>query len=414
MFDFDQWQEIIHTITKNKMRSFLTAFGVFWGIFLLVLMIGFANGISNTMLNTLEGMQTNSGAIWPAPTSIPYEGYQVGRRWDITNQDVESIRKNFPEIKYISGMYETWGGNNKVIHNERNGNYNSIYVSDEYYKIMPVKIIQGRRLNHIDMIEHRKVCIIGKKVAKDLYKPGEAKINSLLQVNGIYYRVIGIATPYNKNVNIGSDVDEAIMIPLSTGQLVSNLGENAGALIIAAYPNVDCGDLLNRIKTQLKQSNHIDPNDEKATMSFNLSEMFNKIGGLLLGLRILIWIVGSGTLLAGAVGVCNIMLVTIKERTQEIGIRRALGATPRVIMKQILLESLLLTLSAGLFGIVLGVGILGMIGNLPMGEMTLTPQISFNVALSALSILVTFGLLAGALPSYRALSIKAIEALRDE
>lgn len=414
MFDFDQWQEIIHTITKNKMRSFLTAFGVFWGIFLLVLMIGFANGISNTMLSTLEGMQTNSGAIWTAPTSIPYEGYQVGRRWDITNQDVASIRKNFPEIKYISGMYETWEGNSKVIHNERNGNYSSIYISDEYYKIMPVKIIKGRRLNHIDMIQHRKVCVIGKKVAKDLYKPGEAKINSLLLVNGIYYRVIGVGTPYNKNINIGSDVDESIMIPLSTGQLVSNLGENAGAIIIAAHPNVDCGNLLDKIKTQLKQSNHVDPNDEKATMSFNLSEMFNKIGGLLLGLRILIWIVGSGTLLAGAVGVCNIMLVTIKERTQEIGIRRALGATPRVIMKQILLESLLLTLSAGVFGIVLGVGILGMIGNLPMGEMTLTPQISFNVALSALSILVSFGLLAGALPSYRALRIKAIEALRDE
>ncbi|MEG1617828.1 MAG: ABC transporter permease [Bacteroidales bacterium] len=419
MFDLDSWQEIWHTITRNKVRSFMTAFGVFWGIFMLVVMTGAGNGLGNGTSKNVKDFAANSLFIFSNRTSMPYKGFKKGRYWNMQDDDIAAIKSTFPEVRYISGILFGGSSDNNVVRGTKYGTFNTMGYHPDYAKIDPQILIYGRFINDIDIREKRKVCVIGEKPLNDLYKPGEDPTGSLIKINGLYYTVIGASKSAAQGINMGGSADERISIPFSTLQQALHQGNRTHSIAVTAYDNVPITDIEKEIYGLVKSRHQIAPDDPQAVDGFNISEIFKTFQGLYTGIAILIWIVGMGTLLAGVVGVSNIMLVTIKERTQEIGIRRALGAKPWQIITQIMCESLVITSIAGVAGICLGVGLLGAVDSVlsanPSDDMYFeNPQISFNVALLSLAILIICGMIAGLLPSYRAMQIKPIDALRDE
>lgn len=417
MFDLDSWQEVWHTITQNKMRSFMTAFGVFWGIFMLVVMAGSGLGLERGMSSGVQEFAANSMFMFTERTSIPYKGFRKGRSWDLKTSDIALLKQKVPEIQYISGII--FGQASNVTRGDKSGSFNLKGYHPDYIKIDPVRIVQGRFINDIDIREKRKVCVIGEKVYNDLYKPGEDPLGTLLKLNGVYYTVVGTCVPVTKNINVGGRAEEIIGIPFSTMQQSQHMGDELHTIALTAFDDVPMSSLEDNISLLVRTAHQISPDDKMALTTFNVSKIFNTFKGLTIGINILIWIVGLGTLMAGVVGVSNIMLVTVKERTQEIGIRRALGAKPRQILVQIMSESLVLTAIAGLAGITVGVALLGLVDKIlsanPSEDVYFqNPQITFLIAVSATIVLIISGLFAGALPSYRALQIKAIDALRDE
>lgn len=421
MFDLDFWHEIQQAVMRNKSRSLLTAFGVFWGMFMLTVMAGMGVGVRNGITSGVDQVESNSVFMWSNKTSEAYKGFQRGRYWTISTSDYEAVKQQFaPRIKYISGI--VWGdyrGDKNVVRGDRSGSFSVMGFAADYDKIEPVRILQGRFINDMDVRDHRKVCVVGKRVVNDLFAPGEQPIGELIRVNGVYYTIVGVVEQFSDEIQLLGNKAEMVNLPITTLQLAQNQVNEIQCIAIAAHASEKIETLENDVKQFLKQRNNISPTDEQAITSFNLHKMFKMFEGLTIGINALIWIVGLGTLLAGVIGVSNIMLVTVRERTQEIGVRRALGASPLNIIKQIMCESLVLTVVAGLLGLVGGVGVLVAVGSLlpttgDVSRLLLNPQISFNIAMAALAIIVVAGLFAGWLPSKRALQIKAIDALRDE
>jgi len=419
MFDIDKWQEIWLTITRNKLRSIMTAFGVFWGILMLTILLGAGIGLENGMMSNIEGFATNSCFIYTDQTSVNYKGLKKGRSWDMHNSDIEAIRQNVPEIKYLAPMLFGGSSENNTVRGEKAGTFSTRGCYPDYANIEEQKCLYGRYINDVDIQENRKVCYIGQNVYKALFEPGEDPIGKVIRSNGIYYRVIGVGTGLT-NVQIGGRSDEMVVLPFTTMQKAYNQGDVVHFLAATAKDDVDASVIEKDIKSILKSRNNIAPEDDRAVGGFNISEQFKMFSYMFLGIRILIWIVGTGTLLAGAIGVSNIMLVSVRERTKEIGIRRALGAKPFDIISQIVNESLVLTSISGFFGLSLGVGILAffdnIINNMPVesGVFIKNIVIRFDLALTASIILVVLGLLAGMLPANRAMKIKPIEALSEE
>lgn len=415
LFDLDRLYEIWVTITHNKSRSFLTAFGVFWGVFMLVLMVGAGNALGKGISSQVEGFASNSCFFWSQNTTEPYKGFQKGRRWDMLNSDIDIIRQRVPELQHISPML--FGGSNdkNVVRGEKGGSYQVKGCYPEYDLIEKSKIAKGRFINDIDIAEQRKVCIIGERVAEVLFDHGENAIGELVKVNGIYFQVIGVAGRMS-NVSIGGSNDESVILPFTTMQKAFNQGNVIHFLAATSQPGIKAKVVEDKISETLRSLHQISPDDKEAVGSMNVEDQFTMFNNLFLGINSLIWIVGLGTLLFGAIGVSSIMLVTVRERTKEIGIRRALGATPKTIIGQILSESAVLTLIAGVVGIVLGVGILSAAGVvLSQGDQFLKdPQISFMMAIGALIILLIVGVSAGFIPANRAMSIKPIDAIREE
>lgn len=415
LFDLDRWYEIWVTITHNKSRSFLTAFGVFWGMFMLVLMVGAGNALSEGISSEVEGFAGNSCFFWTQNTSEAYKGFRKGRRWNMLNSDVQIIREKVPELQYLSPML--FGGSNdkNVVRGEKGGSYQVKGCYPEYDLIEKSKIISGRYINDIDIAENRKVCIIGERVYEVLFQTGEDAIGKLVKVNGIYFQVIGVARKMS-NASIGGSTDESVILPFSTMQKAFNQGNIIHFLGATSRPGVKVKVVEDKIKETLKSVHQISPDDKEAISSANIEDQFTMFNNLFIGIQALIWIVGLGTLLAGAIGVSNIMLVTVRERTKEIGIRRALGATPQNIIGQVLTESVVLTVLAGIGGIVLGVGLLSAVGvALSQGDQFFKdPQIGFGMAVGSLTILLIIGTFAGSIPAQRAMMIKPIEAIREE
>lgn len=414
-FDLDRWQEIWITITQNKSRSFMTAFGVFWGMFMLVSMVGAGVALERGMNSQIEGFATNSCFIWTDQTSEPYKGLKKGRRWDMENEDIPLLINNIPEIQHIAPVLFGGGGTNNVTRNDKAGSFRMKGNYPSYNSIDESIMIAGRYINDIDIAEKRKVCVIGERVYEVLFPNNEDALGKNIQVNGIYFQVIGVAR-HTSNVNIGGDPKETVVLPFTTMQQAFNQGNIVHFIAATAQPGVKVKVVEDRIKEVLKASHNISPTDQTAVGGMNIEDQFTMFLYLGIGIASLIWIVGLGTLMAGGIGVSNIMLVTVRERTKEIGIRRALGATPRNIITQILSESVVLTLIAGIGGIMLGVGLLQMVGiALSQGDQFFKdPQISFTVAIASLFILLVIGVLAGFLPANRAMSIKPIEAIREE
>lgn len=420
MFDLDRWQEIWVTITRNKTRSMLTCFGVFWGILMLVVLLGSGNGFKNGIMKNVEGFSTNSAFFFSERTGKPYKGYKKGRYWQMRNRDLETIRARVKGVKYISPMVMQWGGTNNVVKGQKAGTYNVRGVYSEYFHIETQHILEGRLLNEIDVHETRKVCIIGDIVRDVLFDKNEDPIGQYIRANGIYYQVVGVIKP-KARVQIGGRTSESIMVPFTTLQQTANMGDKFWFLCATAEDGHVCDVMVDDIKEVLRSQNEIAPNDEQAVASFTIAKQFETFNMLFLGINILVWLVGMGTLLAGVIGVSNIMMVTVKERTNEIGVRRALGAKPFNIISQVMSESLLLTTMAGLLGLTLGVFLLDMVSRLMLnnaagadGTFFDAPQIDIGTAVIATTVLLFSGLFAGLIPAWRAMQIKAIDAIREE
>lgn len=421
ILDYDKWQEIVIVLKKNKLRTFFTAFGVFWGIFLLVIMMGSGNGLRNSALEGFGNMATNSFFMWTQRTTMPYKGFQRGRFFNFRNTDTEAIKQNIPEADKIAPRLQAFGfrgGGSNVIRGERTGAFDIYGDTPEFFEIMPMKVAQGRLINKIDVDEQRKIIVIGDRVYQEMFKTDENPIGEYLQIQGVYFKVVGVVKSKQRGQQAERD-EKSIYMPFNTLQQTYNYGDIVGWYSITAKKGVPASELEKKTKDFLKTRHHINPDDDRAIGSWNMENEFNKFNNLFAGITILVWIVGSGTLFAGVVGVSNIMLIVVKERTKEIGIQRAIGAPPSAIISQIIVESVFLTTMAGYVGLVFGVGLIELVDYLITSsgvesDMFRNPEINFNMAILSLGILVISGIFAGLIPASRAVSIKPIDALRDE
>lgn len=412
--DIDQWEEILTTITRNKTRSLLTAFGVFWGIFMLVILLGGGQGVKQMLSATFSGFATNSAFFVSSPTGKAYKGFQKGRRWDLTIDDVTRISKAVPELEVVTSSTSRWGGQAEVDGKKCYCLVRGLFP--DFVNIEAPNITWGRFINEMDIRERRKVCVIGKRVHRDLFAPDENPCGKYIYVNGIRYRIVGVSLS-TSNLSINGNSEESVTLPFTTMQLHANTGNRIDLICTTARPGYRVGELTAKVEQVLKQAHLIHPDDKQAVVMINAEAMFSMVDNLFTGINILAWMVGLGTLLAGAIGVSNIMMVTVKERTTEIGIRRAIGARPRDILFQILAESMVLTTVAGLLGICFGVFLLNGMEWMAAGNALQVPvhfQISFGMAVGACFLLLLLGMLAGLAPAYRAMAIRPIEAIRDE
>lgn len=410
----DFLREIWATISKNRSRSLLTAFGVFWGMLMLMVLIGLGNALTGGIYSKLDGFAMNSCIIGSSATSKPYKGFQRGRTWKIQMSDLEAITRRVDGIDCLCA--QIWQGAATVSYGDKHDSYQIIGVSPDYTRVQRVDLLFGRFLNDIDVQQKRKVCVIGYSIYQVLFPNGNNPVGKSILCGSIQYTVIGVRKKHNDTMYIGGDPDKMVLAPITTVQQVANIGDEIHMLMATAQSGIACAEVEKGIKTVLKERHQIAPNDDKAMWGFNAEEEMKALHYLGIGLSALIWLIGLGTLLSGAIGVSNIMLVTVRERTKEIGIRRAIGASPWVIARQIISESLVLTALAGLAGIVVGVGIMALMGNILAHAETFIkdPNVSFSAAITSLVIIIVIGILAGLLPALRALRIKPIEALSEE
>lgn len=422
MFDRDSWHEIWVALSRNRMRTLLTAFGVFWGIFMLILLLGSGTGLHNGVVQGFSDSATNSFFLWGQRTTEPYRGLSVGRDVDMTVADADAIRREIAEADVVAPRVSLAGhrGETRVVHEGKSGAFQVMGDYPEIRRLSSVKMQQGRFLNPLDIEERRKVAVIGERVAAALFEPGEPVLDNLISVNGVYFRVVGVFTTLAQG-DRGQEDLETVYVPFTTFQQAFNYGNRVDWFAITADAGVPASVVEERVLALLKDRHDVAPTDERAFGHFNLEEEFNQVQNLFLGIRLLVWIVGTGTLAAGVIGVSNIMLIIVRERTREIGMRRAVGATPWSITSQILLESTVLTGVAGYVGLLAGVGIIeiirGALQRTPDGGaemMFVNPGVAFENALLALGVLVVCGVLAGLLPARRALAISPTAALRAE
>lgn len=420
IFDQDRWQEIFSVLKKNKLRTFFTAFGVFWGIFMLIIMLGSGKGLSNGVKTGMGDMATNSMFMWTQRTTVPFKGFPRGRFYNFNNGDTQALIDNIPEIEYIAPRIQGFNrsGDNNVVRAERTGNFRIQGDYPEYNLIDPVKMLKGRFINNLDITDERKVIVIGQRVYEEMFEPDENPIGEYVRISGVYFKVVGLFTS-KKNDQQAEQENQQVFMPFTTLQKTYNYGDVVGWYSITAKKNVSVSTIEEKAKTLMKQRHSIAPDDDRAIGSANVEEEFQKMTNLFSGINALIWIVGIGTLLAGVVGVSNIMMIIVKERTKEIGIQRALGASPASIISQIITESVFLTAISGYIGLVIGVVLVEVVNYLLISTnastgMFANPSVDFAVAIKALVVLVISGAVAGMIPANRAVSIKPIDALRSE
>ena len=410
--DKDTFEEILVTITRNKTRSLLTAFGVFWGIFMLVALSGGGRGMQEELQQQFEGFATNSGFIFPGKTNEPYKGFRKGRWWELEIDDVDRVA-SVPGVAMATPSVALWGKQAVYEGNKYECSIRGLYP--DYERLEHQEMAYGRFINDVDIREGRKVCVIGKRVYESIFKDGGDPCGQYVQVDSVYYRVIGMCASEG-NVSIQGQASEAITLPYTTMRKMYNLGNKVQMVNFTMKPGVKVKDVKPEVERRLKEAHYISPTDKQAVMILDLEAMFSMMDNLMAGVRILTWMVGLGTLLAGAIGVSNIMMVTVKERTTEIGIRRAIGARPQDILQQILSESVVLTTVAGMAGISFGVFVLNVLEKAanPPGVVETHYQVGFGMAVGTCLLVIALGVLAGLAPAYRAMAIKPIEAIRDE
>lgn len=412
LFDIENWKEIGATLARNKTRTFLTGFGIFWGTAMLAILLGGARGAKDLLMRNFDGFATNSGAIFAGRTSEPFKGHQKGRWWNLDVTDVERIRENFPELETVTEQLST--GNGRFESDKYSYSGTVMGVSPDFANVMTPVIFGGRFINNADMNLDRKVAVIGKKVANELYPAPIDPIGEKMRINGIYYTVVGVAGQ-NSEVNIGGRIDESVLISAPSFRKTFHRGDNVDVIMFVAKSGKHISDLKNRLRHVVYSRHAISPSDEGAMGIFDISERFEMVNNLFLGVSILAMFIGLSTLLAGIIGIGNIMWVIVKERTQEIGIRRAIGAKPHDIIVQILSEGMLLTAVAGIAGICFAAIALGITQTLTANEIS-TPRFQMNLwqAFSIMSTFFILGTLAGLIPSIKAMRIKPIEAINDK
>jgi len=408
-FDTDTYREIMDALTRNKRRSFLTGFGIFWGLFMLLFLIGGGNGLKQLLEKNFDGFATNTVILAANETTKPYKGFKEGRSWNLQYKDIERLKALVPELEVVTPSLPQWGYT--ATRDEFNASCSAKGVQADYVKVQAPTMKFGRYLNQVDVSHKRKVCVIGERVWKTLFPGGDDPCGEFINVNGIYYQVIGVDVS-TSNINLGGNNADEVTIPITVMRDILNSGEVVGMICAVGRQGVNMGDLEGRIRQVVARQHYIAPDDKEAIMMLNMEVMFSIIDNLFRGINFLIWLVGIGTLLAGAIGVSNIMLVVVRERTVEIGIRRAIGATPHDILSQIIFEGITLTIVAGLSGIVFSVLLLNLLEVISQHKAVF--QIQFGTAISALLLLMLLGLLAGIAPAYRAMHIKPVDAMRDE
>ena len=410
--DIDRYREIADTLSRNKSRTLLTGFGVFWGVFMLVTLIGGGNGLKELLSNNFEGFATNSALIWAQPTTKAYAGFRKGRNWCMSYNDVARLEQQVPELDVVTPMISRWGL--QAVHGDKKFSCTLKGLTPAYSEVETPKLRYGRYINDMDMQQLRRVCVIGKHVYKDLFPQGGDPCGKQVRIDQNYYRVVGV--DYNSgNISINGNAEDAVTVPLTLVQRTYNLGDSVHLICLTAKRGVTMSSITPKLREVIARAHQVDPDDDKGVMVFNTEVMFGMLDNLFTGVNFLVWLVGIGTLLAGAIGVSNIMMVTVRERTTEIGIRRAIGATPLNILSQIISESVVLTAIAGMAGILLSVLVLQMLelGNTTDGIVEAHFQVGFWTAVGSLSMLVALGVLAGLAPAARAMSIKPVDAMRE-
>lgn len=420
LFSKDSWLEIIDALSSNWFRTVLTAFGVLWGIFILVILLAAGNGLENGIKQGFNGMATNSMFMWAQTVSQPYKGLPKGRRYNFKTDDVRAIKQEVQGLLYVSPRNQLGGfrGSNNVVRGLQTGAFNVYGDYPEIILQQPMDITSGRFLNYSDMEEKRKVAIIGSGVQSALYEPNEEVIGSYIKINGVNFMVIGT---YKKKGNNGDleEMQKEIYVPFTAFSQAFNMGDVVGWMAITANEGYSITDLKSQVFDVIKTRHTINPTDNRAIGNFDLYEEFKKINGLFTALNFVAYFVGILVLLSGIIGISNIMLIVVKERTKEIGIRRALGATPWNIRSQVLLESIFLTIISGMAGIVLATAVLWLVNyqldSMNTGDMMfINPSVNIGVVGIALTILIGSGLLAGLIPAQNAIKIKPVDALRTE
>ena len=412
--DIDTYREILDTLTRNKSRSFLTGFGVFWGVFMLVALIGGGQGMKELLNQNFEGFATNSAMVWAQPTTKAYKGFRKGRRWNMEYKDVQRLKSRIPELDVVSPVLFSNGGTAYLGDRKTTVSING--VQEDYQRVSEPKMRYGRYLNDMDVAQRRKVCVIQKKTYKDLFPGGGDPCGSFIRVDSVYYQIVGVDYSSAEGISFGGESGTTMLLPITLMQQTYNMGQNVHMIAVTGKKGVVMSTITDRIRETIARSHTIDPEDEQGVMVFNTEVLFQMLDSLFRGVNFLIWLVGLGTLLAGAIGVSNIMMVTVRERTIEIGIRRAIGATPKMILSQIISESIVLTMVAGMSGILFAVMILQMLelANTEDGILAAHFQVGFWTATFAALAIVIMGVMAGLAPAARAMSIKPVDAMRDE
>lgn len=407
-FDFDTLREIIDSLFRNRRRTILTGFGIFWGLFMLLFLVGGGKGLKHELSENFEGFASNTMVLVSSNTSKPWKGMKEGRYWQLTRRDVERLKVLMPELDVVAPIVSNWG---QTVYRKGNSTNPGVKgISGDYSRIEQPLIKYGRSISDADVEQERKVCVIGKRIYNDLFPEGGDPCGEFIQVGSVFMQVIGVDYSTG-NISINGSSDNSVMIPFSVAATLYKRGNNVDLICMTGKKGVKMSSLEPRIRSIMAREHVFDPTDDQAMLLINTEQLFSIIDNLFRGVNFLIWLVGIGTLLAGAVGVSNIMMVTVRERTVEIGIRRAIGAVPRDILSQIIWESVSLTLAAGCAGIVFSVLILNvveMISNKPFF------QINFWTAILAAMLLSVLGVLAGLAPALRAMGIKPVDAMRDE
>jgi len=410
MFDTDKWNEILSTIRKNKLRTFLTGFSVAWGIFMLIILLGSGNGLQNGVQKEFGSSAVNTIWIWNGQTSLPFKGMKPGRNIQMKNDDYVEVKRTVEGIDLSSPRYNMWGSN-MLTYKKESGVFNIRTVYPDYQFIEKLDITSGRFVNKTDIDQFRKVTTISTQVNDALFK-GEPPLGKYITVNGIPFKVVGIFTDDDGR----DDNMRMIYIPMTTAQRVFAGDDRIHtiALTVGDATVAESKQIEHAVKAKLARLHKFDVNDPRAIGSWNSVEEYTKFQKLFAGIRLFIWVIGFGTIIAGIVGVSNIMMIVVKERTKEIGIRKAIGATPWSIISLVLQEAVLITSFAGYLGLVLGVVVLETVGSKIESSFFSHPEVDLKIAIYALILLVGSGAIAGFIPARKAAAIKPIEALRDE
>jgi len=417
MLDLDAWREIAQIIRRNKLRTSLTAAGVFWGMFMLLLMQGFGTGMENGVQRSMGDNVSNSVYLWSRSTSLPYKGRRPGRSVSMRNADVDALTAELPDIAYLAPRLQLGGfrSGTTIKRGEKVGSFQVMGDAPAYVHVQPMSLVEGRFVNPIDMAQRRKVVVIGQQIYEELFDVAKPAVGQRLTVQGIDFLVVG-RFKAKVSGDDGDRIESVLHIPFSTFQRAFNSGDRVGWVAMTAQDGASGEALEADAKRILSERHAVHPDDKLAFGSYNAQEEYQRMQNLFGGMRVLVWFVGAMTLLSGVVGVSNVMLISVAERTREIGVRRAIGASRAEIVWMILREALVLTSVAGYAGLLAGVlateGLGLLVGD--SSDVLSEPSVDIGAALAAAGLLVVAGTLSGLLPAWRAANIHPVEALRAE
>ena len=406
--DWDTYREITLALKRNRRRTLLTGFGVFWGVFMLLFLLGGGKGVKSLLASNFEGFATNTTVLVSGKTTMPYQGLSKGRYWSLTYKDVGRLRRMMPELDVVTPTITSYSSDIQYNDGSAQGTVKGVYA--DYVKVETPMLRYGRYINESDVLQERKVCVIGERIYNSLFPDGGDPCGTHIKVGSVYYQVVGVDVS-SGNISLNGSADRSVIIPVTVARKILRRGDDVDIICVTAKSGISLSEHEEKLRGIIAREHKFNPEDKQAMTILYTEELFSVVDNLFKGVNFLILLIGLGTILAGVIGVSNIMMVTVKERTTEIGIRRAIGATPKDILVQIIMEGIILTAVSGMSGIVFSVFILNAMDILiPDTEF----QITFWTAVLSALLLTVMGVLAGLAPAFRAMDIKPVDAMRDE